>query len=112
MFFVQKSSHLLESLLAPQISKVVKKHKKTVSRKQSRKSEVPEHLKSGKMSILYSNYHMFGEVGHLQFRGLLVSFWLPLGVTFRHFWRKGGIWELKNRGPKKTSKIDEKRSRG
>jgi len=108
----KKSSHILESLLAPKISKVAKNHKKTVSRKQSRKSVVPEPPRNGKKLILYTNYNMFREVGHPHFRWLLVSFCLPFGVTFRHFWRKGGIWELKNRGPKKTTKNDEKRSPG
>ena len=99
---------MLESLLAPKILKVPQKHKNTASRKQSRKSVVPEPPQDGKKLILYTNYYMFREVGHPQFTCLLVSFWLPLGVTFRHFWQKASIRELKNRCSKKHRKLVQK----
>ena len=57
--FREKVGLLLGSLLAPQISKVPPKRKKTVPRRQARKNVVPEHLQNGEMLILYSNYHMF-----------------------------------------------------
>jgi len=50
---------LLESLLAAKISKVAKKHKNTVSRKQSRKSVGPEPPRNGNKLSLYTNNHMF-----------------------------------------------------
>jgi len=78
----QKYYILLGYPLAPQIPKVAKKHPKTVSGKQCRKSAVPEHPQNGKLLILYSNYHMFREVGHPQFECLLVSIRLPFGVVF------------------------------
>jgi len=56
---VKKCPHVLESLLVPEISKAAKRHKNTDSRKQSRKSVVPEQSRNGNMSILYSNYNIF-----------------------------------------------------
>jgi len=87
-----------------------KKTQKTVSGRQARTNVVPEQLRNGKILILHSNYHMFSEVEHLQFRCLLVSFWLSFGVTFPHLWQKGGICELKSTGPKKHRQFMKKGS--
>ena len=68
--------------------KKCKKLKKTVSGNECRKYVLPEPIPNGKMLIFYCKYHMFWEVAHHPFRWLLVSFWLPFGVTFWHFCKK------------------------
>ena len=106
--FPSEYSSILETFLAPESSKVVKKLKKTVSRKQCRKSVIPELARNGKKWILYCNYHMKREVGHHPFWWHFVSFWLPFGVTFGHFLQKVVIRELKKTRTTNTSKFNEK----
>ena len=66
--FREKCSPILEAILAHKISKVSTNLKKWVSRKQCRKSVLPELARNGKKWILYCNYHMFWEVEHHPFR--------------------------------------------
>ena len=66
-----------------------------LSRKQRRKKGLPELARNGPMCDPYSNYHMFRGVRERAFGWLLISCWLPFGVTFGClFSQKKGIAEL------------------
>ena len=55
-------------------SKKSQRTQNTVSRKQCRKSVLPELARNGKKGVLYWKYNMFRELGHPQVMWLLVSF--------------------------------------
>jgi len=103
-----KNPYILESLSASEISKGAKKLRKTVSRKHPIKSVVPERTRNGKMSILYSNYHMFWEAEDVQFKCLLVSFGSHLEALFHTFGKKCEFRNSKTWVPKKHRTCIEK----
>jgi len=96
----------------PKSQKVAKNTKKQCPESGAEKRVLPELARIGPMCDPYSKYHMFGEVEESPFWWLLVSFWLPFGVTFGHFLQKVAIRRHQKTNLKKGPKIDEKRERG
>ena len=88
--FPEKKVGHLRPCWTPKSKKVGQKLKKTGSGKQRREKMLPELSQSGPMCDLYNKNHMFRGVKEHPFGWLLVSFWLPFGVTFGHFFRKNG----------------------